>query len=144
MDLKVRKVDGSSERYSALLSQLHDEIFGDSAPPVETDYGFWWIVFDGKKPVGFAGIVPSTLAADVGYLKRAGVLPAYRGHGLQRRLLRVREAEAKRQGWSRVITDTFYGNIHSSNNLIKSGYVMFEPPLRWGFKSGLYWTKAIA
>lgn len=130
-------------RKSDLLHSLHDDIFGDTAPQVDTTYGHWWIVYDEAEPVGFCGMVQSTLAPDIGYLKRSGIMPKYRGQGMQLRFLRVREAQARRNGWSAVISDTAYHNIHSSNNLAKAGYRMFEPPLRWAFSHGLYWIKDI-
>lgn len=136
-------MDGTRRSVADTLRSLHDDTFGDGAPQIDPGHGHWWIVFDVAAPVGFAGIVQSTLAPDVGYLKRSGVLPLYRGRGLQRRLLKAREALAKRLGWSRVISDTAYHNIHSSNNLIRAGYLLFEPPRRWAFKHGLYWIKDI-
>jgi GNAT superfamily N-acetyltransferase len=99
------------------------------------------VAYSGADPVGFACLVKSTLADDVGYLKRAGVMPAARGQGLQRKLISVREAQARRNGWSQMITDTTFSNVQSSNNLIRSGYHLFEPGFRWGFNTGLYWVK---
>lgn len=142
MALSVRKVDATKPRIKALLRQLHEDTFGDSADVPEF-YGYWWIVYDDTAPVGFAGLVQSTLAPNVGYLKRSGVLPSHRGQGLQMRLLKAREAYARRLGWASVISDTAFHNIHSSNNLIKAGYSMFEPPKRWAFAHGLYWIKEI-
>lgn len=139
--IRVRKVDGF--KHSRVLCDLHDETFGDSAPQLDTTYGHYWIAYDEATPVGFCWMTQSTLAPDVGYLKRAGVCASHRGQGLQLRLLKVREAEAKRQGWTRVISDTAFHNIPSSNNLIRAGYRLFEPPHRWAFASGLYWTKDI-
>lgn len=141
MTIRIRKVDGG--KHARVLLDLHDETFGDSAPQLDPTYGHFWIAYDYDKPVGFAWLVQSTLAKDVGYLKRVGVLPAYRGQGLQAKLLRVRERYAKRLGWKRCISDTAYHNIHSSNNLIRAGYTLFEPPVRWAFAQGLYWTKDI-
>lgn len=141
MNIRIRKVDG--RKHERVLLDLHDETFGDSAPQLDPSYGYYWIAYDYDKPIGFAWLVPSTLGEGVGYLKRVGVLPQYRGQGLQQKLLRVREQQAKRLGWTRCVTDTAYHNIPSSNNLIRAGYSMFEPPIRWAFVQGLYWTKDI-
>lgn len=139
MTPRIRKVDGGKK--SDLLHRLHDDIFGDSAPQIDTNYGHHWVVYNGADPVGFACLVMSTLASDVGYLKRAGVMPVARGYGLQRKLIAVREAQARRNGWSRMITDTTFNNVQSSNNLIRAGYHLFEPGFRWGFNTGLYWVR---
>jgi GNAT superfamily N-acetyltransferase len=144
MGVSVRKVDGSKDRIADTLRALHNTTFGRTAPMIDPAYGHWWIAFDGTSPVAFAGIVQSTYAPHVGYLKRSGVIPSYRGQGLQRRLLAAREGLAKRVGWKRVISDTAYHNIHSSNNMIRSGYRLFAPPYKWAFKDSLYWTKDIA
>ncbi|NPU64591.1 GNAT family N-acetyltransferase [Bradyrhizobium sp. 83012] len=139
--IRIRKVDG--QRHRRVLADLHDETFGDTAPQIDTSYGDFWIAYDEATPVGFCQMVQSTLAPNVGYHKRAGVLASHRGQGLQLRFLKVREAYAKRRGWTRVISDTAFHNISSSNNLIRAGYRLFEPPLRWAFATGLYWTKDI-
>lgn len=139
MKLRIRQVDGAKKQ--DLLNRLHDECFGDSAPLIETHYGHHWVVYDNSDPVGFACLVQSTLAPDVGYLKRAGILAKYRGRGLQRKLIKVREAQARRNGWTQMITDTAFHNVQSSNNLIRAGYRLFEPGWRWGLTTGLYWVK---
>jgi GNAT superfamily N-acetyltransferase len=109
--------------------------------------GYWWLVWPTayqEGAVAFAGMRPSLQWDDRGYLCRVGVLPWHRGHGLQRRLLRVREAKARRLGWTSVHTDTT-DNIPSSNSLIKAGYTLFRPALRWGphAHGTLYWRKAL-
>jgi GNAT superfamily N-acetyltransferase len=142
VSIRIRKVDG--RKHDRLLCDLHDEIFGDTAPQIDTSYGHHWIAYDYDQPVALAQLVPSTLGDDIGYLKRAGVMPSHRGQGLQLKLLKVREREAKRLGWKRLVTDTALRNIHSSNNLIRAGFTLFEPPIRWGFATGLYWTKDIS
>lgn len=139
MKLRIRQVDGGKKK--DLLRRLHDECFGDSAPQIDTSYGHHWVAYSGADPVGFACLVKSTLADDVGYLKRTGVKPEARGKGLQRKFIAVREAQARRNGWSQMITDTAFFNVQSSNNLIRAGYRLFEPGWRWGLQTGLYWLK---
>lgn len=135
--LRIREVDGSDDEIAEHLSALHTLTFLGDAPRVETDQGHWWLVYDGDNPVAFAGLTKSTYRSACGYLKRSGVLHSHRGRGLQRRLLRVREARARRNGWTMIVTDTTE-NVHSSNNLIASGYRLFLPPHPWGFQNSLY------
>lgn len=138
----VKRVDGNDDEVADTIQYLHHATFFDTAPKITTDYGDWWLVFDEhREPIAFAGMVPSTLGPGIGYLKRVGVLPEYRGQGLQRRLIRVREMRAKQHGWYRLVTDTT-DNVPSANSLIKAGYRLFDPGAHWwGFAHSLYWTK---
>jgi hypothetical protein len=49
---------------------------------------------------------------------------------------------AKALGMNWVITDT-NENPASANNLIATGFKMFEPSEPWGFKTALYWKYRI-
>lgn len=142
MSYAIREVDGGDDEHALDIALLHRLTFGDCAPAVETNYGHWWLVYfaDDPMPVAFAGLTQSSLAPNVGYLKRAGVLRKHTGQGLQSRLIRTREARARRNGWSRIVTDTT-DNVQSANNLIRAGYRMFAPAYPWAFPTTLYWTK---
>jgi GNAT superfamily N-acetyltransferase len=107
--------------------------------PTSTTSGYWWLVHseDGI-PVAFAGLVPSQRWSDCGYLCRAGVLPAHRGQGIQKKLIRVRVRQARALGWNWLITDT-HENPASSNSLIARGFKMFDPTKPWGADNALYW-----
>lgn len=143
MTYRIREVDGEDEDIADTLHELHTLCFLGEAPTVKYDHGYWWLAYCDKKPVAFAGITPSQLGFNTGYLKRVGVLPAHRGRGLHARLTRVRESKAKRLGWSRIVTDTT-DNPASANNLFKAGYKMYTPKYGgWAFDRSLYWTKTI-
>jgi GNAT superfamily N-acetyltransferase len=104
----------------------------------------WWLVTaDKHHDAGYAAMTPSVQWSDAVYLSRAGVMPAYRGHGLQRKLIRVRIAAARRAGFQWAITDTSYDNNSSSNNLIREGFRLFAPSAPWGLFRGLYWMKEL-
>ncbi len=136
----IREVDGTDEEIADTLRALHTLTFFDSAPPINPEVGHWWLAYCGGDAVAFAGMRPSITLPSFGYLERVGVLPGHRGHGLQRRLLRCREARAKRNGWLGVISDTT-DNVPSANNLIASGYRIFSPKAPWSFSSAVYWRK---
>jgi GNAT superfamily N-acetyltransferase len=91
----------------------------------------------GDTLAGYAAMVEHGPAA--GFLARCGVLPAYRGQGLQRRLIRARVAHARRIGLKTVYTYTIIRNPASSNNLIKSGFALYRPEWRWAGVDCLYW-----
>lgn len=78
------------------------------------------------------------------WLARAYVCPDARGNGLQRRMLRVREAYARKIGAPGCWTYTVISNTHSSNNLIRSGYETFWPSSSWRMWDGvIYWRKQL-
>lgn len=101
------------------------------------------MVFHEGIPVAFAGIQPSKQWCDTAYLSRCGVLPKYRGKGLQKRLLSVREKYARAQNLNWLITNT-YKNIPSANALIRKGFKMYEPANPWGCRGTLYWLKKVS
>lgn len=139
--ISVRLVDATDPKIAALLTWLQlSTLTGDE--PYDVSDGFWWIAYDGSLPVGFAGIVRSHQWSDTGYMCRSGVLRSHRGKGLQKRLIRVREAKAKRMGWRWLISDT-YRNPPSANSLISCGFRTFTPSRPWGFDSAIYWRKRL-
>ena len=140
---RIREVDALDDDVTDVLSELHGRTFLDQAPLPDFDSGHWWIACRDGRPVAFAGIIPSSIAPDVGYLSRVGVLGGHYGHGLQLRLMRVIEGRARRNGWRCVVSDTT-DNIISANNFIRAGYRLFRPQQPWGWASTLYWRKMIA
>lgn len=110
--------------------------------PVSTEGSTWWIVYDGEEPVAYAG-ADFLKEKNTVYLCRAGVLPEYRGMGLQKELIK------RRLKWAKevcevdvVVTYTDVDNVHSVNNLIKSGFLMYSPDFPWGSSDdALYWKR---
>lgn len=143
MWFRVREVDADDELDT--LTELHQATFGPGeAPMADFSEGHWWIAYTHREaPAAFLGIKQAILGPDVGYFNRVGVLPEYRGYGLQQRLMRAMQNKARRVGWSRIVTDT-RENPHSANNIIRAGYRLFEPAKPWGLAGTLYWTKDFA
>lgn len=137
----VRSVDAHDPKITALLTFLQLSTLGGDVP-FDVSEGHWWIAYDGELPVGFAGIVQSHRWCDTGYFCRAGVIRSHRGKGLQKRLIRVREAKAKRLGWNWLISDT-YRNPPSANSLIRCGFQTFTPSCPWAFDGAIYWRKKL-
>lgn len=124
---------------------MHTLCFRSSAPQVEPESDFWWIAYSNREPAAFAALAEAYATPNLGYLKRAGVLPEHRGKGLQLRLIRVREAYARKLGCTGMITDTT-NNPASANTLIKAGYRLYQPANPWAFtcdmgQHSLYWEK---
>ena len=136
--MKLKRVDIRNSEIQDELSVLQKKCLPYDKP-YDTNYGYWWIVYDAHNlPCGFAGLVSSVRWRDTGYLCRAGVLPSHRGRGVQKRLIRARIRQARALGWNWLITDT-YQNPISSNNLIATGFRLFEPSKPWGADGTLYW-----
>ena len=89
----------------------------------------WLAVDDGGNPLGFCS------ACEIGegyvFLSRAGLLPAARGLGLQRRMITTRLAWARRQGAVAAITYVVYENEASLVNLLRCGFRFYRPVSRW-------------
>jgi GNAT superfamily N-acetyltransferase len=136
--MKIKRVDIRCSAIQNTLAVLQQKCLpGDT--PSDTTTGWWWIVYDALNlPCAFAGLIPSVRWTDTGYLCRAGVLSSHRGQGVQKRLIRARIRQARALGWEWLITDT-YQNPASANNLITTGFKMYEPLQPWGAKETLYW-----
>jgi RimJ/RimL family protein N-acetyltransferase len=66
-----------------------------------------------------------------------------RGRGLQRRLIKARVDFAHKIGMQRLITYTHVSNVPSINNLIRSGFTLYDPPKGWAEDDFLYWEKEL-
>lgn len=140
MAYRIKQVDPTNEGVRCLLNQLDRACF--PADELCDKDGDWWIVYDGKTPVGYAGLKPSNRIVAAGYLCRVGVLPDHRGCGLQARLIRARLRAARKKGWHTVYSDT-YNNLPSANNLIRAGFRLYWPEVPWSYVGALYWKKSL-
>lgn len=137
--MQLRRVTSHEDRDAVLYLQI--EILPDDTPLDPRD-GAWWVLYDGTDPVAFAAIRPSRQWVNGMYLSRSGVVTGYRGQGLQKRLISVRERFARREGAEWLITDTTQ-NPASANNLADRGFRMYEPSAPWGNRYTLYWRKKV-
>ena len=134
----IKKVDIRVPANQTTLLFLQRKILPEDTP-YKPDRGHWWIAYaECGKPVGFAGLVRSIKWSDTGYLCRAGVMEGFTGHGLQKRLIGVRQRKARELEWNWLITDTT-NNPASSNSLISTGFKMYTPANPWSFKNACYW-----
>ena len=140
--MRTQLVDTSKPEVETALRWLQTLIF-PADEVLDPTVGWWWVVRDGEVPVAFAGLrsVPSWKGAV--YLARCGVLRAYRGRGIQKALIDIRQRKAKALGFTDLITTT-YRNPTSANNLIRRGFFVYEPHRRWGAEDTIYWKKKIA
>jgi GNAT superfamily N-acetyltransferase len=138
MPYKIRLIDHKELKWRLVLKSLQKECLPGDTVYAPTN-GYWHLAFGPDMvPVGFSGLVPSQRWCDCMYLCRAGVLPAHRGQGLQKRLIRARVQVAKEQGMNWLVTDT-NDNPASGNSLIACGFKLFEPTVPWAAKGAIYW-----
>jgi GNAT superfamily N-acetyltransferase len=139
--ITIRRVDGKSKEAAHDLYSMQEACLPDDAP-ADVSRGHWWIAEDDDEPVGFAGLYRSVNWDNGVYLVRSGVMPSHRGNGLQKRLIRVRLAFAKRSGFKLAVSETTF-NPPSANSLIACGFKTFTPPNLWGPKGAIYFRKNI-
>lgn len=113
------------------------------APVLSSIEGLWWVALTEHGDVAaIANLMPSATTPNWGYLARCAVRPAHRGHGLQRRLIAVRVAYAKRLGMPGVISDTT-DNPRSGANLEAMGFERYEPAKPYAYAITHYWRKIL-
>jgi predicted acetyltransferase len=135
--MKIKRVDIRKPEIQMELSELQKKCLPFDTPYDTTD-GHWWIAYKDGISCGFAGLVNSAWWSDCGYLIRCGVVPNFRGYGLQKKFIRIRVRQAKALGLNWLITST-YDNPASANSLISCGFKMFNPSKPWMAKHTSYW-----
>ena len=128
-----------------------EESFFPKAKPHPKDNSYWWFAYDRAKdePIGYAGL--DVLDGEgIGILCRSGVMPEYRGLGIQKRFILARERMARRLGLEEMQAIVKYQrplrfeNAVSANNLISRGYRLFVPNSQEGRRCDfLYFRKRL-
>ena len=142
-DYPIRRATSRAD--IADMRRLHVEMFkgGRTSVPSMTD-GRWWLVHCDGEMIAFAGLYRSKHYHATGYLCRVAVAFEHRGHGLQKRLIRVRLRKARAMGLAWAVTDTERTNYPSANSLISCGFRLFKPWWPWAtYGNGLYWGKRL-
>lgn len=140
--IRIRAVrDITDAGIVAELAHMHAETLpGIPFPGVWPSW--WWIARDGDKAAAFAFMCGSDRYENTGYFGRVAVMPEYRGHGLQRRLMRAAEKKARELGWVAMVSDT-RDKPYSAANFERAGYVPFTPEKPWDYKHSIYWRKEL-
>lgn len=142
MSYKIRPVNPTDSKVVRdLAAIMHETLPGIPFPSGYTFY--WWGAYDAAgKMVACACLSGSDRYEKAGYFARVGVLPEARGHGLQRRFMRVAEAKARKLGWGEMYSDTTE-KPHSASNFERAGYTQFTPEKPWGWAKTKYWRKQL-
>ena len=104
--INVKKIDNINARIELQLMNLQITCLPDDDPIMPRadrqccglrdigdacydcpDLSWWWMGYDDKKPVCFATMKQSSQWTDAIYLSRSGVIPDYRGNGLQKKMI---------------------------------------------------------
>lgn len=145
MPYRITEADGSNHLAAATIRRMNalaPEIF----PALESHHlenGFWWLAYFEGSVVAFAGLCDMEPFPNVGYLKRAYVLPDHRGHGLQGRFMSLREAKAREIGWTHLVSECGAANRASARNFERAGYMRCDPEQKWGDLNSIYWKKSL-
>lgn len=141
----VLKVDFSDPKIFALIERMAKRCF--PADKIETFHleSEWWIAYvhgwEDKKPAGFGAV---RVVNQNAHLIAGGVLPEFRGLGLQRRLIRARVRWAKDHSVANhAVSFTLTDNPISSNNLITCGFRHWVPRGMNVKPNMIYWRKTL-
>jgi GNAT superfamily N-acetyltransferase len=117
---------------------MDGEVFPDDKP-VTFVGSSWFIGWDGGEPTCYAAWRPHFPMASVaelhwteqwGFHYRAGVLPKFRGQGLQRELIGLREEDMRARGIKTAVTYTDPVSAASMRSLIATGYRPYKSDAR--------------
>ena len=127
----------------ALTRSLYDN-FGVTSPDWASPQMYWFVIFHKQEWVGYGGLRSHGIEGEhnLCYTGPTLIRSAWRGQGLQVKLIKKRLRLAKKLGYTKVISSTLVNNYASNNNLIKCGFKMRKPWLEQESDS-LYWEKLI-
>lgn len=131
------------ERWRAFIQTTHCQHFGYEIGFIIENH--WWFA-DVRQGVirGVGGAIKESETEL--FLGPCVVLPDFRGQGIQRKLIKIRENLGREEGFFKAVSRTRYKNYISSNNLIRCGFLISDP---WHSRfnhggSFIYWSKKLA
>ncbi len=137
---RILEVDGEQHADEIhLFNSYAPKIFPSLATHHLTD-GHWWFAYQDKEPVAFAGLVTFEPFPRVAYFKRCLVLADHVGHGLQLRLMYLREAKSRELGYHQIVFECSEDS-HSNLNARRSNFQQIFPEQPWGKPGDIYWSK---
>lgn len=118
----IRKLRRWKEADAGWFREMDNRCF-----PVDTSFSndetyHWWVIRDEKgTPMAYAALRIDN--SGWAHFTRCGVLPEFRGQGLQDRLIKARVAWCRKNPRVRIIkTYTSLDNVASMNNLLDAGF----------------------
>jgi GNAT superfamily N-acetyltransferase len=135
-----RIIQAKTESQLASVKRLDKAIFSEDER-VKIEGGVWWLIYHKGEAVGFGGLAVIK-DLNYGFFRRAGVLYDHRGHGLQKKLIKIRLRYLKKLRIPCAITYTVLDNPASSNSLISMGFKLYTPSEPYCGSNVLYFKKA--
>jgi predicted acetyltransferase len=122
-----------------------DEICFPADDRVAVPGSLWWVAWEGKQPVAYAGLRLCSMPENrgLGFLCRAGVVPSHRGRRLQKKMIRIRERAARQLGLKELVTYCISTNSPSLNSLVGCGFRFYSPATKYGGPGAVYLRKEI-
>ena len=136
--MKIRK---SYDKKIAI--ELHEKTFSEDYFDDNPTNEYWLVHNEDNRPVGFCMLRLLNLDEDSVFLSRAGLLEEARGKGLHTRMIRVRLAWAKKNGFKSALTYTSQDNATSYHNLQKCGFRLYWPDSLYAGQNFLYWMRSL-
>jgi GNAT superfamily N-acetyltransferase len=142
----IEEVDGSDPAIATELRRFNamspPELFPDLSDH-HLESGYWWLVYNSvDEAVAFAGMVPNEPHKGEAYFKRCYVRPDDVGHGLQLRLMFVREVKARELGYKQIVSECSE-HSYSNLNFRRAGFEQVFPEQPWGAPGSVYWSKTL-
>lgn len=137
-EFKIRQVKNEAE-----VARLFLDLFPDDDLELYKKEKHW-LVYQGKRPVGFCSVMPGYLESDTVFLSKAGLLGCARGQGLHKRMIRVRLNWCKKNGYKFAVTYVHRHNGKSAYNLCACGFKVYTPASEWAGKEFIYFLKVLA
>lgn len=147
--IKIRRVDDAEEWIDEVREIERVCLAGREHEAVPVDLvGFdpWlWIASDAGHPIAFGVLVDRggdpCVEREGWHLRMSGVMPAYGGHGIQKRLVRARVAFARSSGARLVRTYTRPDNAESMRALISCGFRPYRAADPYAGDDFVYWQR---
>lgn len=121
----------ANENDRASILKLNAQCFKHDDPiKLSFDTDLIWIGVDSEtdKPACFAHVEEWHASEETALcIQRMGVAQAFRGNGLQARMLQVVASQARRMSKDELWALTTNVNTHSMNNFIRAGFVTWRP-----------------
>lgn len=128
-----------------LLRDMDRRLMGSGIASIIVDDGHaWWIARAvSGRVAGYCALGVYQSEGGYGFLHRAAVEKPFRGQGLQRRMIFLRERAARAAGVKVMLTYTTDENLASANNLLACGYRLYRPADDFGGTGALYFRKRL-
>jgi GNAT superfamily N-acetyltransferase len=122
-----------------LIRSINDEIFTEDKLELDEKTVAWVAWTEDEKPAAFC--TARKLTHGILYMDRGGVYSKYRKQGIHRKLIKVRENFAKKNGYSKVITYVMKDNFASLFTLVRCDYRMYTPEYLYAGSNVIYLIK---